>query len=84
MKQETLRKRLATVVLDKYLKETHETTAVESLRKLALKDNEDCCYSPNNCSHHRHYCGPYERAVRMSSWHLRLNGYTCNWLTDEL
>jgi hypothetical protein len=42
------------------------------------------CYGPDNCSHHGHYRGPYERAVRMGSWHLRLNGYACNWLTDEL
>ena len=41
-KQETLRKRLATIVLDKYLKKACDTTATESLRKLALKDNKDC------------------------------------------
>jgi hypothetical protein len=47
MKQGTLRKRLAIVVLDKYLKEAYNTIAVESLGKLALKDNEDRPLSPN-------------------------------------
>jgi hypothetical protein len=46
-KQGTLRKRLATVVLDKYLKEARNTTTAKSLGKLALKDNEDCPLSPN-------------------------------------
>ncbi len=35
------RKCLATVVLDKYLKEARDTTATESPGKLASKDNED-------------------------------------------
>jgi hypothetical protein len=40
-KRGTPRKRLATVVLDKYLKEAHDTTAAESPGKLASEDNED-------------------------------------------
>jgi hypothetical protein len=48
MKQETPRKRLATVVLDKYLKEVYDTTAAESSGKLISKDNEDCLLSPNS------------------------------------
>ena len=47
-KQGTPRKRLAIVVLDKYLKEARDTTAVESLGKLALKDNEDRPSLPNS------------------------------------
>ena len=47
-KQGMSRKRLATIVLDKYLKEARNTTAVESLGKLALKDNEDRPSSPNS------------------------------------
>ena len=47
-KRGTPRKRLATIVLDKYLKEVHNTTAVESLGKLVLKDNEDRPSSPNS------------------------------------
>jgi hypothetical protein len=35
------RKSLATVVLDKYLKEARDTTAMESLGKLASEDNKD-------------------------------------------
>ena len=47
-KRGTPRKRLATVVLDKYLKEARDTTAAESLGKLASKDNEDRPSSPNS------------------------------------
>ena len=36
------RKHLTTIVLDKYLKETHDTIAKESPRKLASKGNKDC------------------------------------------
>ena len=35
------RKYLATIVLDKYLKEAPNTIVIESLRKLASKDNKD-------------------------------------------
>ena len=45
-KRGTPRKRLATVVLDKYLKEARDTTAAESPGK--LKDNEDRPSSPNS------------------------------------
>ena len=45
-KRGMLRKRLATVVLDKYLKEARDTA--ESLGKLASKDNEDRPSSPNS------------------------------------
>jgi hypothetical protein len=38
----TLRKRLATVVLDKYLKEARDTPAVEDPEKLTSIDNKDC------------------------------------------
>jgi hypothetical protein len=47
-KQGTPRKRLATMVLNKYLKEAPDTTATESLGKLALKDNEDRPLSLNS------------------------------------
>jgi len=40
-KRGTPRKRLATVVLDKYLKEARDTTAIEDPEKLTSKDNED-------------------------------------------
>ena len=36
------RKRLATVVLDKYLKEAHVTMAIKGPENPILKDNEDC------------------------------------------
>jgi hypothetical protein len=42
-----LRKRLATVVLDKYLKKVRDSTATESLGKLVLKDNKNCPLLPN-------------------------------------
>jgi hypothetical protein len=41
MKQGTPRKRLTTIVLDKYLKEAPNTIVIESPRKLASKDNKD-------------------------------------------
>ena len=47
-KRGTPRKRLATVVLDKYLKEAHDTMAMESPGKMASKDNKDCPSSPNS------------------------------------
>lgn len=47
-KRGTPRKRLATVVLDKYLKEAHDTTAAESPGKLASGDNEDHPSSANS------------------------------------
>jgi hypothetical protein len=47
-KRGTPRKRLATVVLDRYLIEAPNTTAAESPGKLALKDNEDYLSSPNS------------------------------------
>ena len=47
-KRGTPRKRLATVVLDKYLKEARDTMAVGSLEKLASKGNEDRPSSPNS------------------------------------
>ncbi|CZR65293.1 uncharacterized protein PAC_15193 [Phialocephala subalpina] len=40
-KRGTPRKRLATVVLDKYLKEARDTTAIEGPEKLTSKGNED-------------------------------------------
>lgn len=40
-KRGKLRKRLATIVLDKYLKEARDTPAIGTLGKLASKDNED-------------------------------------------
>ena len=40
-KRGTPRKRLATIILDKYLKEARDTTAVECPEKLASKGNED-------------------------------------------
>jgi hypothetical protein len=40
-KRGTPRKRLATVILDKYLKEARDTTVMESPGKLAFKGNED-------------------------------------------
>ena len=48
IKQGTPRKRLATIVLDRYLKEAPDTTAIESPGKLALKDNGDCPSLPNS------------------------------------
>jgi hypothetical protein len=47
-KQGTPRKRLATVVLDKYLKEACDTTAIASLGKLTSKDNKDRYLSVNS------------------------------------
>src|SRR5438309_1597883 len=47
-KRGTPRKRLATVVLDKYLKEARDTTAMESLGKLASEDNKDRPSSPDS------------------------------------
>src|SRR6266536_2544588 len=47
-KRGTPRKRLATIVLDKYLQEVRNTTATESPGKFALEDNEDCPSSPNS------------------------------------
>lgn len=41
IKQRILRKHLAIIVLDKYLKEVHNTIVVENLGKLTLKDNKD-------------------------------------------
>jgi hypothetical protein len=41
MKRGTPRKRLATIVLDKYLKEAYNIIVIESLGKLASKDNKD-------------------------------------------
>jgi hypothetical protein len=41
IKQGTPRKRLATIVLDKYLKEARDTMAIVSLGKLTSKDNKD-------------------------------------------
>jgi len=40
-KRGTPRKRLAIIVLDKYLKEDRDITAIRSLEKLASKGNED-------------------------------------------
>jgi hypothetical protein len=37
-----LRKRLAIIVLNKYLKEDYNIIAIESLEKLILKGNKDC------------------------------------------
>jgi hypothetical protein len=50
MKRGILRKRLATVVLDKYLKEALNTTVTESPRKLTSKDNEDYPLLVNSAS----------------------------------
>jgi hypothetical protein len=47
-KRGTPRKRLATVVLDKYLKEAPDTTVTESPGKLASKDDEDRPSSANS------------------------------------
>lgn len=47
-KRGALRKRLATIVLDRCLKEAPDTTVMESPGKLASKDNEDCPSSPNS------------------------------------
>jgi hypothetical protein len=47
-KQGTPRKRLATVVLDKYLKEARDTTAIASSGKLTSEDNEDRHLSANS------------------------------------
>jgi hypothetical protein len=41
IKRGTPRKRLATVILDKYLKEAYNTTVIESPGKLASKGNKD-------------------------------------------
>jgi hypothetical protein len=41
MKRGIPKKRLVTVVLDKYLKEALNTTIIESPGKLASKDNKD-------------------------------------------
>jgi hypothetical protein len=41
MKRGMPRKRLATIVLDKYLKEAPNTIVTESLGKLASKNNKD-------------------------------------------
>ena len=41
MKRGIPRKRLATIVLDKYLKEAPNTIVIESLGKLTSKDNKD-------------------------------------------
>lgn len=40
-KRGKLRKRLATIVLNKYLKEAQDTTAIGSPRKLVLRDNDN-------------------------------------------
>jgi hypothetical protein len=47
-KRGTPRKRLATVVLDKYLNAARDTTATENPGKLASKDGEDRPSSPNS------------------------------------
>ena len=47
-KRGTPRKRLATVVLDKYLKEARDTTAMESPGKFASEDNKDRPSSPDS------------------------------------
>jgi hypothetical protein len=47
-KRGTPRKRLATVVLDRYLKEAPDTMGTESPGKLASKDNENCPSSPDS------------------------------------
>jgi hypothetical protein len=47
-KRGTPRKRVATVVLDKYLKEACDTTVTESPGKLASKDKEYRPLSPNS------------------------------------
>jgi hypothetical protein len=41
MKWEIPRKHLATIILDKYLKEARDTIVIESLGKLASKGNKD-------------------------------------------
>lgn len=47
-KRGKLRKRLATIVLDEYLKEAQDTTSIASLGKLSLEDNKDHSSSLNS------------------------------------
>jgi hypothetical protein len=56
-KRGTPRKRLATVILDKYLKEVRDTTAMESRGKFASEGNEDRPSSTNSAGIQRRILG---------------------------